>query len=160
MSTTKNSLIGFKDLLERIREHQVFNPCSPMSVHAIDQLEELFYELYRKVYPPGMVLRGKKMKCPNRKCGKTDGIVHNEIVLRHMPITVDEDGQWDWDNDTDDTVYWDTSDRNPKEAEWHCQHCMTDFDAPNVSSEGSYQCIDPECPDAGTYHDHPITKEA
>jgi len=72
------------------------------------------------------------MFCP--ACGGTSHLSRNETILVNTPIRVLEDGTWDWAEDTESDVRWDTSDYHEyqDELEWHCKSCDLNFSAPNV----------------------------
>jgi len=79
-------------------------------------------------------LKGPKMECP--MCGKVDQLSRNESVLCNTPIKILPNGNWEWDQDRETKVHWDTSDyqSDQGDGEWRCRHCDVNFDAPEVKS--------------------------
>lgn len=77
------------------------------------------------------VLEGTRMKCP--KCGGTENLSRNEVVLCSALIDVHENGRWSWNGET--KVHWDTQEYRKEiqdEAEWRCRDCDIDFEAPDI----------------------------
>lgn len=75
-----------------------------------------------------LVLTSDKMCCP--KCGGTDNIWRNEMVLQSSQLQVEKDGSWGFSGN--DVVHEDSSDRNEGEPEFFCHTCGVYFEAPNT----------------------------
>ena len=78
------------------------------------------------------VLVGDKLMCP--QCLGTHSIAVPEIQPIYNPVTIDENGRWDWA----DCYPYPTQGDGSTEADpdalapWYCRDCMAYFEAPNV----------------------------